>query len=347
MFLLFLLFSLATAHVPTFENSEAFQIEDKSWGIYKELDKGESFSVLLDVPKDKNISFSVSLAGSQENNYQADEIYAEVTLFGHNASQIHCDPKFTGWGYRRLDAKLDQTKIIPYAPTGLHFEPFGVGFYRTIASCQAPIPVADDKFNVTVKALKVIDDKLRISIGAGMAESFTFTEILFLPITITQTWWWDQFFNYFVAAHSISLFVIGTTLYRLKDSVRARHITMALILHSAIVYGWRFLFVFWGIDQSETDSLALFLSLGIHVILPVVAVVTILLVYRYGQPSRYMFYFIHLLLFLYCSLFVIQSFWLAALSVLWLVYRKKDTKGNLYKDLNGVRERQLRNIEVC
>jgi hypothetical protein len=346
MLLLFLLFSLAQAHVPTFENSEAFKIEDKSWGIYKELDKGESFSVLLDVPKGKNISFSVSLAGSQENDYMANETYAKVTLFGHNASQIECDPKFTGWGYRRLDAKLDQTKHIPYAPTGLHFEPFGVGLYRTLASCQAPVPVADDKFNVTVKAEEVIDGKLRISIGAGTAERFTFTEILFLPITISQTWWWDQFFNYFVAAHFVSLFVITTTLYRLRDSVQPRHITIALILHSVMVYGWRFLFVFWDVDLTDADSytLALFVSLGIHVILPVVVAVTILLAYRYGQPSRYSFYFFHLLLFAYCSLFVVQAFWLAGLSILWLVCRKKNTRGNMYKDLNGVQERELDTI---
>ena len=98
MILLFLLFALATAHIPTFENDEAFNIEDKSWGIYKELDEDESFSVLLHVEKGNNISFSVNFAGSQEKDYDSNEVYAEITLVGHNVSSIKCDPNFTGWG---------------------------------------------------------------------------------------------------------------------------------------------------------------------------------------------------------------------------------------------------------
>lgn len=343
MILLFLLFSLVSAHVPTFENSEAFDIEDKSWGIYKELDKGESFSVLLDVKKGNNISFSVSLAGSQE--IDKDETYADISLFGHNASEIDCDPLFNGWGYRKLDAKQDETKNIPYEYGGLHFEPFGVGLYRTVASCQAPVPVADDRFNVTVTALKVIDDKLRISIGAGMEESFTALEILLLPITITQTWWWDQFFVYFVGAHAVSFLIIAASFYKCIP-LSPKNITIALILHSVFVFGCRFLFVFWDTDLSDTDDsydMALLTGICLHVALPALAAFAVFVGYWKGPSNKYLFYFAHVVLFVYCSLFVVQAFWLAGISVLVLIWKKYTSKGPKdkvnYSGLNGVRKR--------
>ena len=281
MILLLALLAVANAHVPAFD-TDTYSIEDKSWGIYKVLEAGDSFSVFLDVPKGKNISFSVSLAGSQK--YDRTQKYLDVSLYGHNASDIVCDPKFTGWGYKDVARRLhtDALQPIPYKPGDLHFELFGVGMYRTVAACQGKVPVADDKFNVTVKALVVVNDNLRVSIGAGMEESFTFLEILMFPITITRTWFWDNFGVIFVFAHAVSLLFICVLFYEYKSVRRAKNLVIAFLLHSVFVYIWRFIFV-TAVDLSDVDdaySANLVWGLALHIIVPFVVALSIYLGYR-------------------------------------------------------------------
>ncbi len=354
MILLFLLVSLASAHVPVFDStSEAYKISEKSWGVYRELKKHESFSVFLDVPKDENISFSVNLAGSQDKDFNSDTKYIQVTLLGHNASQIPCDPTFTGWGYedhtsRRLDAGQDQTQLIPLNYGKLHFEPFGVGYYRSLAACQGKVPVADSNFTVTVKALEVIEDTeeeegvLRISIGAGMAESFAVDEIIFLPITITRTWLWDQYFLYFIFSHIIGLVIIlGTLIYTRKMETRdiAKYLTCALLFHNILIYSLRFLRISRlgntsHADDAEFDDMvntSIWIGLSIHIILPFLFLVFIRFSYKIPE-QRILGIISHIIFIFYCLVLLIQTFWLGALAALvWFYHRNKSFKGKKKK----------------
>ena len=379
MLLLFLLFSLASAHVPAFDStSEAYDISDKSWGIYRELKKDESFSVFLDVPKGKNISFSVNLAGSQDEKFDSAETYIEVTLLGHNASQIQCDPKFTGWGYedhtaRRLDGDDDETVQIQQKIGKLHFEPFGVGYYRALAACQGEVPVADSNFTVTVKALKVIpwgddeteDDVLRISIGAGMAEQFDIIQdILYLPVTITRTWFWDQYLLGFTLSQLIG--AAGIVILMLmnlpgKDTKEketderdkykykwAKYFMIGVLLHNIVVYVIRLLAVGRWIgyvkdvedsDFDDLESMNMWIAMIIHIIIPAVFLLLVAifdLAYTEDGLSCATFYVFHILFIFYCALFLIQTFWLGAVASIALFvtrismppkgYRKLRTK---------------------
>lgn len=362
MILLFLFFSLAHAHVPVFDsNSEAYKITDKSWGVYRELKKNESFSIFLDVPEGKNISFSINLAGSQDEDFDASKDYIEVILFGHNATSIVCDQKFTGWGYesihndshhnsRRLDAGMDEPVTIPQKYGKLHFEPFGVGAYRSLAACQGEVPVGDSNFTVTVKATNVVpflddetdNDVLRISIGAGMAELFSVDEVLYLPVTITRTWFWDLYGGGFITSQAVGLlFVLGFVLYLgrerakraeadYKFAIITKYFLLGVLCHNIVVYVIRIISVtaFSGYASETFDNawfMNVWISVAIHIGIPflLILIVSIDDKWDYEQDGFkcIFFYLGHIILF-FVSLLLIQTFWLGALAaLLWFISR--------------------------
>lgn len=380
MILLFLLFSLAHAHVPVFDsNSEAYKITDKSWGVYREIKKKESFSIFLDVPKGKNISFSINLAGSQDEKFDASKNYIEVILLGHNATSIVCDQKFTGWGYesihndshhnsRRLDAGSDENVTIPQKYGKLHFEPFGVGAYRSLAACQGEVPVGDSNFTVTVKAQNVIpsgddetdDDVLRISIGAGMAELFSADEVLYLPVTITRTWFWDQYLGWFVFSQLIGLgfvlvFVLKLGSERAKKAkadytfaMITKYFLLGVLCHNIVVYVMRIVFVASSSSHaSETFDDAWFMnvwiSVGIHIGIPFLLILIVSLddKWDYEQDGfKCIFFYLGHIILVFVSLLLIQTFWLGALAaLLWFISRIArhcDCKSSNKKGFDGV-----------
>ena len=184
-FLWFLWFLVGVgAHMPKFGDCHIDTV--KSWGVYAKVNN--SYSCMLDVPAGENVSFSVSLPASYTDPYDL-----SITLFGHGAADIECDPDFGGWGetpaWRRLDAGIDSTKTIPVQnQTELVFEPFGVGGYRAVAACQGRADIGD-LFNLTVRNLR--DGVVPISIGVGVVESFNALEVFLMSFYIAQTWSWS------------------------------------------------------------------------------------------------------------------------------------------------------------
>lgn len=366
MILLFVLFTCVNGHVPVFDStSDSYNIKDKSWGIYKEMKKDESFSVFLNVSKDTNISFSVNLAGSQDAGFHPSETYIKVTLTGHNASQIKCDPKFTGWGYNHSMSRMlhsnavDQTVDIPQNYGKLYFEPFGVGMYRPIANCQGKVSVTDDKFEVKVKILKVVpkdddetvDDVLRISIGAGMEEAFTFYEVISLPITISQTWIWDQYLVTFVLTQFIGVTAVVTFTWYIAENANhfewVHWLAINLLIHNIFIYAVRICYVTIGTDDwDESNSLNIFMACLIHIIAPTIFALIVYadlkldLDYRRDTPCNLgctLVYTAHLIFFAYCFLLVIQTFWLATAVSVALIFMRifyPQLKGTSYSQIN-------------
>ena len=191
LLLLFLCFTSVSAHMPIF--GDDLHIEDtqsKSWGVYIIVEK--SYSLTMNVPAGKNISFSLSVPDTYEKQPNL-----TVTLFGHGAADIDCDPDFNGWATepewnnkgRRLDGALDSTKqLVVHKTTEKVFEPFGTAGYRPIVACQGAAAIGDDLFRLTI--VNHDDDPLLLSIGVGMAESFGFVDLLFMSFTILQSWLW-------------------------------------------------------------------------------------------------------------------------------------------------------------
>ena len=190
LLILFLVVTGISAHMPIF--GDELHIEDtqsKSWGVYISVE--DSYSITLDVPAGKNISFSLSVTDTYEKQPNL-----TVTLFGHGAADIVCDPLFNGWATdpewnkgRRLDGALDSTKELEvHQTTEKVFEPFGVGGYRPIVACQGAAEIGDDLFRLTI--VNHDDDPLLLSIGVGMTEAFGFFDLLFMSFTIIQSWLW-------------------------------------------------------------------------------------------------------------------------------------------------------------
>jgi hypothetical protein len=196
--------------MPVFnDNLHEKDVHGKSWALYETMQAGEELLVRLTIDTGQNFSISVNMAGSQAFEVGTD--YVNVSVRGHNASAIKCDPLFNGWRVlsgTHASGVEDQTKIIPTttADEPLHFEIFGVGYYRKLAACQGKVPVGD-VFNVSVTALK----DAQISVGVGMAESFSFTDIILMSIWIVQTWFWDGYFvPWVVSTVAIAVILIFT-----------------------------------------------------------------------------------------------------------------------------------------
>ena len=259
----------AAAHVPAFEDNLLEQdVVGKSWGVYRELAKGESMLLRLNVAKGEELSFSVNLLGSAK--FVPGTEYASVTLYGHNTSQLVCDPEFTGWG-RRLDAGLDQLRVFNVDTTdkGFHYEPFGVGLYRSLVACKGNV-VVGDIFNLTITALEDIP----VSIGVGMAESFGFMDFLVMSVSLGRTWvldawsgWWFLFSGIFSVG---IVYLLWETIY--AESCINRYYKMeiafihGILLFSALQFSTRLIQVtMYG--GPITDPL-LAATMIIHIILP-------------------------------------------------------------------------------
>lgn len=190
LLLLFLCFTSVSAHMPIFgDNLHIEDTQNKSWGVYIIVE--DSYSITMNVPAKKNISVSISVPDTYEKQPNL-----TVTLFGHSASDIVCDPLFNGWATepewnngRRLDGGLDSTKqLVVHKTTENVFEPFGVAGYRPIVACQGTTEIGDDLFRLTI--VNNDEEALPLSIGLGMSESFGFVDLLFMSFTLMQSWLW-------------------------------------------------------------------------------------------------------------------------------------------------------------
>jgi len=285
MILILILLSQANAHMPVFnDNLYEKDVTDKSWGVYTYLRQGESFKMYLNVAEGDNVSFSVNMAGSQA--FQTGTQYVNVSLSGHYAQDIKCDQHFTGW--RRLLEDSTQPLPVETSDKPLVFEPFGVGYYRPLASCQGKANVGD-RFWVDIHAL----EHITMSVGAGMAEQFTALEIITMPVTILRTWAWD---NYIIAwsittAVFLILFILDVyfaqkckcNLYvNLPDSVVIFGFALN-ITHYAVRIGYVHLDMY---SESEREGNVI-LSILLHIIAPIVMLIIALLLNKIPESDKY------------------------------------------------------------
>ena len=329
MILLLLLLHSAAAHMPVFnDNLYEKDVTDKSWGVYTHLKQGETFKVYLDVKAGDNVSFSVNMAGSQDFE---EKQYVNVSLSGHYAKDIQCDPSFTGW--RRLDALIDSTQYpkVETQDKPLVFEPFGVGYYRPLADCQGKANVAD-KFWVDITALHDVT----LSIGAGMAEQFTAEEIITMPVTILRTWMWDNYLVTWSIATAVflALWVLEVYLAKRYDQYlqnkgsKTRCSIYNNIEPTVLVFGISLNVVHYAVrfiaidtdmySTSEREKDNLYIGILIHIVAPIVVLVTALLCYFYAEckgkyPLADIRVYARILLFVYASTLLWQGFFIIPL----------------------------------
>jgi len=270
---IFLLLALAAAHVPVFDDDLLERdIVGKSWGVYRELEKDESMLLRLKVGAGEELSFSVNLMGSM--TFEPGTEYVNVTLYGHNTSQIVCEPDYTGWG-RRLDVGLDQLRVFPTdtEDNGFHYEPFGVGLYRSLVACKGDA-VVGDTFNLTITAKQDVT----LSVGVGMAESFDLGDFATMSISLGQTWvmdgWSGWWFVFTIGLSLAIVYLMWETIYK-GNMNKWRRREMALIhgflLFSVLQFSSRLIQVtMYGgpITQPELG-----VTMIVHILLPLVVFV--------------------------------------------------------------------------
>lgn len=281
--LLLLLASVASAHMPVFnEDLYGKDIHSKSYAVYESMKANETLLLRLNISAGQNFSISVNMAGSQSFEEGVD--YVNVTVTGHEALSIECDPLFNGWRVLRSSRVLsgnhpDETKVIPTTTIGepLHYEPFGVGYYRKLAACQGNVTVADI-FNVSVVALRDI----QLNVGVGMAESFGFLDIILMSIWIVQTWWWD---NYFVPWVVFTVLIPLFLIYYYRELLRKTFVSFrstisffstreaenaivkSVLFFNAMQFLLRLIIINLNSYAKDVDLMIL-ATIGIHICLP-------------------------------------------------------------------------------
>ena len=198
--------SLALAHVPVFppatSSSDAFKLEavtKKSYGVYGEL--GADDIVWLEIEGIKGEEMSLSL---QRNEVEA--VY-DMAIWGEGLDNVTCGQKnWYGWTHALGGHYF--TRNLTELPTEVkeaigtseafvlhgdgkespHFEPFGVGLYWPLSGCKDTFPsTATYKLALVNPAEK----RAYFSLGVGMVESFSLTELLLMPFVIYQSFVWS------------------------------------------------------------------------------------------------------------------------------------------------------------
>jgi hypothetical protein len=266
----------------------------------------------MNVPTGNNISFSVNVP-AHVNEYDL-----RVTLFGRGAATVQCDPDFGGWGekpaWRKLDATVDSTKIITVQNrTSLVFEPFGVSGYRTVAACQGMVDSGDDFFNLTVYNLQ--SESIPISIGVGVAESLSFTDILFMSFSVAQVWFWAETSFFIMVWLVTALLYIFVTSQLPRRSVPSHILSVSLITNS-IVFASQMVYLSWiGVPL----SISWLFPLCVHVIVPLVVCTVLLNVHNCFENPTHCVEALWYLMLVYTYAALWQSYCVPLVVTLWLL----------------------------
>lgn len=165
---------------PNYTQETAYEIGDvigKSWGIYVGADQPTWYA--LQGKQGQRLSLSVSTTINPERRGLVD-----VKLYGPGVETVTCTEHWNGWSSRRLSN-------MSFAPPGYgtpEFEPFGVGGYIPLTACNSTFPSTATYY---VEVRPVHNRSVYFTIGAGMAESFSFVDILTISYKLLQTYQWS------------------------------------------------------------------------------------------------------------------------------------------------------------
>lgn len=197
--LLSCLFLSIEAHVPSVTDAQhdtrdsAYHIGDiidKSWGVYSKTSRPMWFMFVGH--KGDKLSLSISTITDNSRNG-----LLNATLHGMHAADIVCKEGWSGWEARRLDSDhhnpTNETEETFYFEPpkfgGKKFEPFGVGVYIPLTACETTFP-STGTFFLEVTPLET-DHETYFTLGAGMVESFTASEIVGISYMLYPTYAWS------------------------------------------------------------------------------------------------------------------------------------------------------------
>lgn len=329
--LFLLLLACAYAHVPVFNPEDVVDVQEKSFGIYKDMKKGDKMTVKFGAKEGQDLVWSVHVMGSV---WVKGETPLEVSLFGHNTSDIRCKKHSVfrelgaGHSHESEDEKdhkgVDEMRHWNTS-WEVDYEGWGVGLYQTLASCKFTVPVDEDRYLLTVRAKK----DLPISVGIGEAERFDFVDYMEMPYRLLETWSID---GYPAWALFLSLLFASLLVWLPKRAMgysvwTEKGLLQILLLFSASMFASRLIQV--QNQCSECDLEGIDLTLWLHIFAPLL--IAILLEPLYPSTSRLgegweilLLNFPRLLILVYAFFFVWMTFrleWILYFLLLCLVCR--------------------------
>ena len=292
---LLLIFASVRAHMPVFPGSTSSSVPHhlsdviaKSWGVYG--DTGSIMWLTMDGVKAEEMTVSL-----QRNR---DLGFYDVAIWGPGMNQVNCSTEFFGWAHGVTDsfftrdlselpaavlAAIDGSEAIVLhgdAKKDPEYEPFGVNVYWPIGGCK-------DKFPATATySMAVIHPEnktQKFSLGVGMAESFTVSELLTMSFPMLQTFLWGgRSLGLMVMIYAMTwLLTLVTLLYWFSSryaQLQARLLSVAanyvlwfglsgLVASSAL---WLSQLI-WSLQYVDFKT-SMWIAIGVHIVLPLVYV---------------------------------------------------------------------------
>jgi hypothetical protein len=171
-------------------------------------------------------------------------------------------------------------------------------------------------FNVSIVALRDI----KLNVGVGMAESFSFTDIILMSITIARTWWWDSYFVLWVVFTVLLPLVV---IYYYRELLRKTCVScrgnifsgLGLEAENAIVKGVLFfnamqfllrLIIINLTSYAKDVDFMILVPIGVHILLP------LLVAWIWGRVTHTLTAYVILLIYssalLWQGFFIIPAF---------------------------------------
>lgn len=237
------LISQCMAHLPKFPDPSKVYIPDhwktQSEGIYL---RETPFTMYLFADSGDKLELSLSIPG-----HNAIPSGVEMSITGPGASSIVCSEDWNGWATER---SIQSKKIVPSSKQDLEYEPFGVGYYRSLRACNGTFPQTG-RYVVNVMS----DDDFHYSIGLGMAEEWAnFFNPVLLPISLARVFHWSGRSWFYILAPIISFdFVVVIYCNITKKSWTS--LGSFLTLSSVLSFFLQFCFLLYKNDNETTSTM--------------------------------------------------------------------------------------------
>lgn len=256
----FLLLALAQAHVPIFNPGDLVDIQEKSFGLYEEMEKGETLKVKLWGKAGEELVWSVHVLGSK---WVEGKDPLEVSLYGHNTSDIKC---LDHSPFRRLGAGHSHVDQLRRWNTSweVDYEAWGVGLYQTVASCKFRVPVDEDRFLLQITSSMT----LPLSVGVGEAERFDTLDYLEMPYRLTRIWLMDGYSAWMLFVSLLLALLLVWTLKKASGGVffSERSFAQLILVSSSFIFTSRLIQVAGQCSECTLDGVEL--TIFLHILGP-------------------------------------------------------------------------------
>ena len=318
------------AHLPAFPDP-AKVYKPKHWksqseGIY--LYK-TPFVMYLQAKKGDKLQLSLSIPGHHE--IPTGNLTLSIT--GPEAASIVCSPDWNGWNVeedtrRRLSVN---SRLIVNASSNqekLEYEPFGVGYYKSLRSCNSTFP-ATGRYIVEVTST---NKDIRYSLGLGMAESWENFFNPLLPISLARVFHWSGRSWVSIIAPLV-VYDVAVIIYCFYMQKTWLSLGSWLTLASVLSFLIQFSYILYENDN-HTEA-TMWTTVILHLVVP-----TIICIYFFRRPR----WWIKWVFALYLVIGVWQAYFIPQLIILYGLWIHGTNE--MYNKVKKEEEEIMNNVDI-